>query len=110
MKKILDIYYYIQGWTRYYLYYKYSFLMRKHIKEQIQYRIISMDNTCFSNGNCKMCGCATTALQMCNKQCDKPCYPKILNRKKWNAVKKVGYYSDGKRLWVVNTNIKTFKA
>ena len=61
--------------------------MRKHIVEQIEARVNSMDKECWNNGYCKMCGCSTPALQMANKQCDKPCYPEMMSKKQWNRVK-----------------------
>lgn len=77
---------YVQGWIRFYLYYhpRLKFLIRKHIREQIDFRIKYMDKECYENGSCKLCGCATTALQMANKSCDKPCYPPILDKDIWN--------------------------
>lgn len=80
---------YIQGKLRYKLYYTSNFkwLIRKHIREQIDTRIASMDRDCFNQGQCKMCGCETTALQMANKACDKPCYPKMLSKKQWKILK-----------------------
>lgn len=92
---------YVTGWIRYFLYYSkekvgvdLSFIIRKHIREQIYCRIESMDRKCFNDGSCKMCGCKTTALQMANKACDKPCYPIMLNKKQWDRFKKRGvmYY------------------
>lgn len=75
---------YIQGNLRYKLYYsKFAFLIRPHIREQIEARITSMDKQCFEEGQCKMCGCQTTALQMANKACDKPCYPSMLDKRDW---------------------------
>lgn len=76
---------YVQGWIRFYLYYhpRLKFLIRKHIREQIDFRIKYMDKECYENGSCKLCGCATTALQMADKSCDKPCYPPIVNRNDW---------------------------
>lgn len=93
MKRVKDVYYYLQGNVRYYLYYsKLNFLLRSHIKEQINYRIKSMDPKCYDDGTCVLCGCKTTALQMCNKSCDKPCYPYILSSKKWkHFMKRRGY-------------------
>lgn len=87
---IKNIIAYLQGNIRYALYYsRFKFLIRKHIREQIKIRIDSMDRECFNNGSCKLCGCKTTALQMANKACDKPCYPKMFSRKKWNKVKEI---------------------
>lgn len=82
---------YIQGNVRYKLYYsKWNFLIRTHIREQIAVRIRSMDFQCFEEGQCKMCGCTTTALQMANKPCDKPCYPRMLSKTEWWLLKKKG--------------------
>lgn len=87
---------YIQGNIRYKLYYsRFRFLIRLHIREQIDLRIRFMDKECYENGSCKFCGCSTTALQMADKQCDKPCYPPIMNGKDWNMfIKGFIYYQD----------------
>ena len=91
---------YIQGKLRYKLYYSnFVFLIRPHIREQIQARINSMDKQCYNEGQCKMCGCQTTALQMANKACDKPCYPRMLNSREWNLMKKGFYYPEDKIWW-----------
>ena len=91
---------YIQGKLRYKLYYSnFVFLIRPHIREQIQARINSMDKQCYNEGQCKMCGCQTTALQMANKACDKPCYPSMLSKKKWNWFKKAKYATVDGILW-----------
>lgn len=83
-RKISDIFAYLQGYYRYHLYYSnFKWLIRNHILEQIQWRISVMDIECFKRGSCKLCGCDTTALQMANKQCGKPCYPKMMNKKDW---------------------------
>ena len=86
---------YIQGNLRYKLFYSnFAFLIRPHIREQIEARIRSMDQECYNAGECKMCGCQTTALQMANKACDKPCYPSMMSKKQWNFFKdlsKKGY-------------------
>jgi len=94
--KINDIFAYLLGNYRYFIYYnKYlSFLMRKHIREQIEWRIEVMDRDCYDRGSCKLCGCETTALQMANKACDKPCYPIMMNKEQWEHHKK--YLEDKK--------------
>ena len=46
-----------------------------------------MDQECYNAGECKICGCQTTALQMADKACDKPCYPEMLSRKNWKSLK-----------------------
>lgn len=98
---IKDILSYIQGNIRYKLYYsRYNWLIRKHIREQIEFRIQIMNPTCYSNGSCIACGCKTTALQMTNKSCDKDCYPTMMNKTQWN------YFSKGipaiikKEMWL----------
>ena len=96
---------YIQGKLRYKLYYsKFAFLIRKHIREQIEVRINSMDRQCYYDGQCKMCGCTTTALQMANKACDKPCYPKMLTKSKWWLFKRTKTIIIDGVLWRLKNN------
>lgn len=86
--KISDIFAYMQGTCRNTLFYsRFSFLIRKHIREQIVWRISVMDIDCYSEGSCKICGCETVALQMANKACPKPCYPEMMTKKKWSVYK-----------------------
>ena len=47
-----------------------------------------IDPECYEEGYCKMCGCNTTALQMANKPCNKPCYPKMMSKQDWGNFKK----------------------
>ena len=108
--KLKDIRYYMQGNLRYYLYYsKFSYLLPRHIKDQIIYRINSMDMICYAEGSCKMCGCKTTALQMCDKACNNPCYPPMLDKETWKEVKANKSYFDESihRVWVLD--IKNLK-
>lgn len=85
---LISIWYYLQGMYRYRIYYsRFPFLIRRHIREQIDYRISVMDEECFNNGECKLCGCMTTALQMANKPCNKPCYPKMKSYLQWELWK-----------------------
>lgn len=118
--KIKDIFYYAQGNIRYELFYsKFKSLLPKHIEQQITYRINSMDVVCYVEGQCQMCGCKTTALQMCNKPCDKPCYPKMLSKKLWHLVtttdcvipkKLIGDYFEIRKNWIIDTrNLKFIK-
>ena len=94
-----------QGILRYQVYYSsFKFLIRKHIREQISFRINSMRRTCFNNGECEECGCSTTALQMANKTCDGICYPPMMNKKQWWAATTLGYHKDKEnhRVWTVD--------
>ena len=94
---------YIVGNYRYKLYYSSYFyiLIKKYIREQIEMRIECMDEECFLNGSCKLCGCETTALQMANKACDKPCYPAMMDKKSWERFKTGALYYDKetKMMW-----------
>ena len=88
-RKLNDIFAYIQGYWRYNLFYSeyFKFLIRTHILEQITWRISVMDKACYKYGSCLLCGCDTTALQMANKQCNKPCYPKMKGKFEWTIYK-----------------------
>lgn len=95
--KLSDVYHYIVGNIRYHLYYKgLSFILPDHIKEQFEFRLQVMDNECYTQGSCKICGCRTTALQMANKSCDKPCYPPFMNKKTWHSFKLGASFIDKK--------------
>ena len=86
MKQLLsNIYYFIQGKLREKFYYhpKLVLLLPLHIFEQISYRIFVMDKECWKRGSCKICGCQVPSLQMANKACPKPCYPKMMNKRDW---------------------------
>lgn len=85
-----NVFDYLIGNYRCKIYYnkKLNFLMRTHIREQIMWRILVMDKKCFGQGSCQMCGCITTALQMANKACDKPCYPKMMSKREWDSFSK----------------------
>lgn len=105
--KIRDIYSYYIGNLRYYLYYSKNFkwLIRSHIIEQIDLRIEEwMDRECLNNGECKICGCITPALQMANKSCDKPCYPPMMNKTQWDFFKKYEWMSTNKGVWFVESD------
>lgn len=118
--KLIDIWHYFLGWYRYRLYYAESTnvlhkqtvyrvpnpFMRKHIDEQITWRIRIMNPVCYEQGSCIKCGCETTALQMANKSCKGACYPPMMNKKQW-----VQFYCNGgefsedksrKRVWIIN--------
>ena len=92
---------YIQGNLRYKLFYSnFAFLIPRYIREQITIRINSMDPICYGNGECKMCGCQTTALQMADKACDKPCYPSMLSKEQWCVINKnYPVYDEETKFW-----------
>lgn len=111
-KSVSDVWHYLLGNYRYFLYYSsYKNLIRLHILEQIEFRVKNMDKECFNAGECKLCGCQTTALQMCNKACDKPCYPSMMNKKEWEIFKRGGIFVDGEYRWMLDTknNLNKFK-
>lgn len=105
---------FFQGWYRYKIYYSSGplrFLMRSHIRSQIDVRIESMDRECYNSGACKKCGCATTALQMANKSCEGFCYPSMMNKSQWEyAVKNARILKDNKNgiYWKL-TNVSKFE-
>ena len=103
-RPLKDVWYYIQGNIRYKLFYtKFSFLIRKHIREQIEYRIEHMNPQCYQQGSCVICGCETTHLQMCNKAWDKPCYPQMMNKKQWGKYKsnkQISFEKDQSVVWI----------
>lgn len=122
-RPLIDVWHYIVGNLRYKLFY-YRFknrsffsirkntleqdrhpLMRRHIWEQINFRIKWMNPVCYEQGSCVKCGCETTHLQMANKKCDGDCYPPMMNRKQWEKFKKNRQYSEdkkGNRVWMMN--------
>lgn len=88
-RPLKDVWHFIVGHYRYNLYYsKLKFLIRKHIQEQIEFRINNMKKECYENGECIKCGCRTTALQMCSKSCDGNCYPPLMPKKVWRSIPK----------------------
>jgi hypothetical protein len=81
---------YIQGKVREKLFYskKWNWLLPLHIYEQINYRLFVMNKTCYANGECVHCGCATPALQMANKTCHGKCYPIMMDETDWHIYKR----------------------
>lgn len=122
-KPLIDVWHYIVGTLRYNFYYggklskKYSMIsylrkkiIRKFIKEQINYRIAWMNPECYDKGSCVICGCETTALQMANKSCDLPCYPCMMDKKDWEFWKDCGVFVDKKNriVWHKRMNGKPY--
>ena len=109
---LLNIMSYLVGNFRYALYYdSWKFLIRRHIYQQITWRIEVMDQECYQKGSCKLCGCSTTALQMANKACDKPCYPSMMGRRKWKKFLNGEIVYDGGRkgFWQLNSKTQLIK-
>lgn len=86
MKKVTlkNIKAYIQGNLRYRLFYsRLQHWLPEHILQQIEYRLETMNPSCYSSGSCVKCGCSTTALQMANKSCDGNCYPPMMTERQF---------------------------
>jgi len=101
LSEIID---YFRANFRYWCYYHDDLdinnLLPLHIKEQIDFRIdVMMDKECFNNGQCKVCGCTTTQLQMTNKSCEGHCYPCIVNKTTWEFFKNNGIIISNGLLW-----------
>lgn len=104
-KSFADIWHYLLGNYRYSLYYSsYKHLLRKHIVEQIEFRVENMDQQCYDEGECKLCGCKTIALQMANKACEKPCYPTMMKKKEWELFKRGSIFADKDCRWMITIN------
>lgn len=110
-KNLFNTFAFIQGYTRYALYYSsnWRWLLPTYIYEQILWRISIMDIECYERGSCKMCGCDTTALQMANKACSKPCYPKMMGRRVWTEFKKVANIRFNKEGNLIDKDGKEFE-
>lgn len=74
---------YLQGMFRYWLYKNHPKYVRKHIKEQYNYRLAIMNPSCLVEHQCVECGCKVPELQMAAKQCGGKCYPPMMDSKKW---------------------------
>jgi hypothetical protein len=86
---------YFQGNIRHWLYYHFHHrFIREHIKEQYVFRTRVMRKSCYDNGACDECGCATTNLQFANKACDGKCYPHMMNKEAWEWYKTAKTYKD----------------
>lgn len=81
---------FLLGTYRYEVYYMNPWWLRDFIVDQFEARIASMNPKCYTDGQCVMCGCQTTALQMAKKSCNAPCYPPLMGRKEWEAFKNNG--------------------
>jgi hypothetical protein len=84
-KKIRDAWAYTQGNIRFKLYEStyFKWLLRTHIRQQIEYRMTQIKKECFVKGSCVHCGCAVPQLQMADKTCPGKCYPRMMGRSAW---------------------------
>lgn len=107
---------YLVGKWRYKLYNSHCCygLLRTHIEEQIEFRIEHMQDECYNNGSCTLCGCETPALQMSDKACDKPCYPSMMNKKEWKLFNRGSIFWDRKlkvfwKFYIKESKLISFK-
>ena len=100
----LNVYYYLQGNIRMFLWNYLPMFLRKHIEEQFLYRFYSA-KSCTQNEACLFCGCSTRkGLYFANKACSlekiqddyiknqltgrtTACYPKMMNKYNWELYK-----------------------
>ena len=100
MKKfIVGAWHIVVANIRMFLHDKYPKLLREHVREQIDYRLASMNQKCYVQGACIKCGCITPDMQFANKACPGNCYPKMMNKKNWNKLVNVKSKLKKNRLW-----------
>lgn len=85
-----DIFYYIQGNIRAYLYYtNWWFLplhifIPAHVLQQMVVRLNTIEGSeCYEKGSCKHCGCKVPPLTFCDKSCEGNCYPYMMDAYQW---------------------------
>jgi hypothetical protein len=88
---IKNVWAYLQGNYRYFIWYSFPVyrtkLIRGHILEQVEYRLNSMNKDCYNKGFCK-CGCKTINLQFADKTCVDICYPYLVSKMMWEFLKR----------------------
>lgn len=87
MKMLSNIFYYLQGNIRYFLFRFARKLLPKYIQEQFHYRMNSIKKECFFSGSCRNCGCSIPQLQMADKKCSVGCYPEMKTQSDWEEYK-----------------------
>ena len=103
--ELIDVYYFIQGNIRDWLYYNKPRLLRTHIREQIKWRIQVMNQKCYDNSSCVGgCGCDVTELQCANKTCDNYCYPFMMNKSTWNKFNKSSHFKEYTNILINKNN------
>ena len=97
-----NVWWYIQGTIRMFLYKNARFLVRQHIVEQFEYRR-KKAIVCSERGSCKFCNCKTDDLFFSDKACslseltlrnrkliynqEDPCYGIMMSEKEWDRFK-----------------------
>lgn len=104
-RPIKDVWHYIVGNYRYKIYYSgfKTWLLRDHIREQIDFRLGYVPDECWSTGSCKECGCQVPHLQMCHKSCDANCYPELMNSTDWHTFKQDYVVRQKNKFWRRNS-------
>ena len=83
-RDLIDVYHYIVGNTRMWLYNNYKYLLTRHITEQYEDRLKKANKECINQGACIACGCKTPELFMADKACEENCYEPMKSKKDWN--------------------------
>ena len=73
---------FIEGKTRHWLFNHYPNLVRKHLIEQVMYRM-QVCSPCLLAGECNHCGCQTPHLFFATKPCSGGKYPPLMNNIDW---------------------------
>lgn len=62
-------------------------LIRKHIREQYEWRLTLANKECLDNGSCIKCGCKTPNLLFSPEACEGACYSRLVSKKLWKKIK-----------------------
>lgn len=76
-----NIYQYVIGQTRYYLHKIHPRLIRKHIREQVEYRMSACSPVCKYEARC--CGCKAPNVFYSPKGCRFNSYPALMSKPHW---------------------------
>ncbi len=108
-RPIKDVWHYLVGNYRYKIFYSgfKTWLLREHIRKQIEFRFTYVPNECWTNGSCKECGCMIPHLQMAHKTCDADCYPELMDAKHWESFQLGVTIRQKEKYWRLNiaTNV-----
>ena len=81
-----DIWCWCSGYYRWAVATTLPFLIRKHIREQLEWRFKKVNPVCKEQGSCLGCGCVYPQVVYCSKGCVLECYPKMLSRYEWERI------------------------